>query len=445
MFFYCFIGMTTVHGKTPTIRDLNASLLLNVAKFLSLGELCTVKGVCKRFRMTAIEMFRQRYEESIHFDDLMFNMHHVLRVIRCFGPHMTSLTVDGSFALDLNETILTSLIKRCQNLKKLKLICFHFDKSTVAIMKALVPRLEVIEFLYCTIESKVHGVNYNVILKAADRMKELAIIGNGQEIDLKVLNKKWNGMQRLEIVSVRVTDEEVLGRCLEKNTSIKHFSYMPNEPSQHPCMQTISNFGNYLEEFVIELNKCIDYVPLFESLQSLRRIVINCQGYNEPIQPLVDILARRSKLEVFGLWNVDVCELTKLPKMDKIKTLELRKLKNLGNKEILAYALVNSWTNTENLYLDHTTIHDGTDLEIFVEGWGKLKNLFLCDIRSFFIMPSSTQYKSWCTSRKDNLNIFVDSRYLTQDETVKYDLKIAFKPFKNRISQFVNVISGANL
>lgn len=439
--------MAAKHKATTTINDLNNLLLLKIVEYLSLDELCTVKCVSKRFNWIASKMFWIEYRQFIHFDNLMFNMQCILRYIRCFGAYMRNVSVDGSFALALNTAILTSIIKYCRNLKGIKLTCFHFDKPTVAIMKTLVGPLNSIELIYCTIESNLRGVNHNIILKSALQMKELVIIGNGQQIDLKALNKKWAGMERLEIVSVRVSDEEILGHCLRKNPTIKHFSYMPNGPSLNNNLNWTRAFGYYvphqLEELVLELNNNIDYISLFQSLLNLRRIVINCREYKRSIQPLFDILAKRDKLDVLGLWNVDVFDFYQIPEMGSIRTLELRQLRSLDYPPMLARRLMTRWNELTDLYLDYSTIRNADDIGLFT-GLSNLENLFLCDIRSFHLMPSPIQFKSWCANRKDFLEIFVDSRYLTQYDTFESDEKIVFNPFANRISQIVNVISSAN-
>lgn len=130
--------------KVTNLNDLSDTALLSVMEYLSIDELCVVKGVCHRLRKMASRTFERRYDGAVHFDDLMFNMPEIVRIIKCFGPIIKSVTVHGSIAWELNTTILTLLTQKCSKLKKLKLICYHFDKPEIAIMKTLAQHLEVI-------------------------------------------------------------------------------------------------------------------------------------------------------------------------------------------------------------------------------------------------------------------------------------------------------------
>ncbi|XP_055326955.1 uncharacterized protein LOC129580505 [Sitodiplosis mosellana] len=438
--------MASKNHKATDFNDLCETSLLNVMEYLSVEELCVVKGVCRRLRKMASRTFERRYAGAVHFDDLMFNMPEIVRIIKCFGPIINSVTVNGSIAWELNTSILTMLTQKCSKLKKLKLICYHFDKPEMAIMKTLVQHLETIELLYCTIATK-HGVNYNVFLKVADELRELVFIGRDQEVDLKFLNKKFSSMQKLTIISARLTDEEVLGHFLRKNRSIKHFNYMPNVPLSYGRSWT-SSFDNIvprLTDISIDLNKNIDYVYLFSSFTQLRRVVISCQGYSEPIHDVVSQLAKMNTLKVLGLWKFGFRELLTLPKVNNIETLELRKIKSLFDLKALSHELNKQWGHVKNLYLDHTAVRDANDIEVLVNSVMQVKNLFLCDLRGFFIMPTATKYYLWCSNRMMPLNIFVDSHYLMQHTVSDPNQTIVFQPFKDRICQMVNVICADHL
>lgn len=438
--------MASKHHTVTNFNDLCDTFLLDVMKYLTIEELCVVKGVCRRLCKMAIKTFARRHAGAVHFDDLIFNMPEIVRIIRCFGPIIKSATVNGSIAWDLNTSILTMLTQKCRKLKKLRLVCFNFDKPEMSIMKTLVQSLQTIELLFCTVADK-YGVNHSVFLKTADEMKELMIIGHDQMIDLKCLNKRWTAMEKLIVISAKLTDEEVLGHFLRKNRAIKHFSYMPNAPLScgRSWIDSFDNIAPYLSEICIELNKNNDYVQLFSSLTKLQRVVIRCQGYNGPIHDIFAQLAKINSLKVIGLWNISFPEFLTLPKLSNIETLELREIKSLFDLKTMTNEINKQWCNVENLYLDHTTIRDVNDVEVLVKNVKQLKNMFLCNIRGFFIIPDAIQYNIWCSIRTNPLNIFVDSRYLTQQTISDPSQNIVFQSFKNRTSEMVNVICAANL
>lgn len=432
----------SMYHKVTNFNDLNENALFNVMEYLTVEELCVVKGVCRRLRKMAIRTFERRYAGAVHFDDLIFNMPEIVRIIKCFGPIINSVTVNGSVAWVLNTSILTMLIQKCGKLKKLKLICFHFDKPEIAIMKTLVQHLETIELLYCTMEMK-HGVNYNIFLKVAAEMKELVFVGYDQEIDMKFLNKKWSSMEKLTIIAARLTDEEVLGHFLRKNHwSIRQFNYMPNASlsSDRAWISAFDMHAPCLVDISIELNKNIDYIHLFRSLTNLQRVVIRCQEYNKPIHDVVGQLAKLKALKVLGLWNISFREFLTLPKVNNIETLEIREIKSMFGLEAMAHELIKQWNDVKNLYLDYTAVHDADDIKVLANNVMQIKNLFLCNIRGFFIIPTETRYQSWCSKRMDPLNVFVDSRYLMQRRIDDPNQLIVFQPFKDRFCQMVNVI-----
>lgn len=431
--------------EVTNFNNLNDNVLLKCFGFLSVDELCTVKAVCKRFRQAANKSFKRRYADSIQFDDLIFNIQDIVRVIRCFGSQIRSVIINGSVMWDLNLTILLLLHENCENLKKLRLICFNFDKSQTVIMKNLVQRLETIELYYCTIESVSFGVNYNVMFKRANKIKELVMIGQNQEIDVKFLNKTWPHMEKLELFSVSVTDEEVLGSFLRKNRSVKYFGYMPNVNCTGEWVESCNSYIPSLVDLSIQLKKpSVQYVDLFNELRHLRRIAINCYQNSNPIIELVNILAKFRKLEVFSLWCIHIDRFFNFPELN-VKTLELREMIIMNERKSLVIELIHRWEGIENLYVDHTIIRHADDLGVFVKNLHKLKNLYLCEMKGFFIMPTSKQFELWCTKRPKKLNIFIDEAYLPRSGIIHGDQKIVFKPFKNRMSQMVNVLCSAHL
>lgn len=430
--------------KISTLNDLDDFILLRCIEFLSLDDLCSIKGVSRRFQILANDTFERRFASQIHFENLIEKMPEISRTIKCFGNIITNVALDGSFVWDLNTSILKLLSKNCSKLKKLRLICLHFDKIEISIMKKLAKNLETIELFYCTINIK-YGVNYNVFLKEADKMKEFVFIGRDEVIDLKCLNKCWTYMEKLEIMSARLVDEEVLVQFLRKNRKVKHFGYMSNL-KKSSWIDSFDNNALYLTELSIELNNNnINYMDLISGLTNLRRIVINCQGYDKSINELVGVLSKMKTIEVFGLWNASFHDFTTLQQFPNLQTLELRKMNTFYHLNTMILALQNSWNQVKNIYLDYSVICNANDIGLLVEEMEKIENIYLCDMKGFFLMPHAMQFQSWCKNRLNPLNIFVDSRYFVQHAFLGSSQKIVFQPFKDRISQIVNVICSANL
>ncbi|XP_031638725.1 uncharacterized protein LOC116350887 [Contarinia nasturtii] len=437
--------------KELSLNDLGDKFLLNSMLYLPLNELCVMKGVCQKFRILANKAFKRRSGGQIRCDNLIENFQQIAHILRCFGSTIKGVTIDGSFVWDLNTSLLTLLNEHCTKLTKLRLVCLHFEKADINIMKTLIQRLESMEMFYCTIAT-ARGINYNVFLKEAHFLKEFTFIGQEQVIDLKCLNNRWPYMEKLQIISAHLDEEEILNQFLRKNQTVKYFCYTPN--ILHPIkrswcpwtkMQTI-DFLSDLVELSIELNKTTKYQPIFKDLIKLQRIVINCQAYNKPIDELVEILAKKKSLNVLGLWNLEFDDISTLPKLTNIVTLELREIKPKVDQKTLSAALKTQWNTVKNLYLDYTTVRDVDDLEFFVVKGTQLENLYLCNVKGLFIMPDHEQYDTWCTKRRKHLNIFIDPFYLMKQQSYfGKNKKIQFKTFKEPIGQYVNVICGANL
>lgn len=439
--------MATKALSKPNLYDLDNNVLLKLFERFSLDDLCTMKGICTRFRMLAIKSFKQNHANNMVFDNPIENMVQTTRIIKCFGQRITSITIEGSVAWDLNLSTLQLIAQHCGcKLVKLRLICFNFDKQAVAVLKTMSSKLQTIELHYCTIESKQHAVNYNVAFKAMDNLKEFVIIGGTEEIDLKFLNKRWPALDKVEVIAVQLTDESVLCQVLKKNREIKYFSYLPNTPSEckHSWMNSFDNYAPHLVDLSIELVQNIDYAQLLKGLTTLQRIVISCEGYNKPIHPLITILSKMKTLEVFSLWNADFCQFLTMPKLKNVHTLELRELKSVFGITALVHEIAMQWINVETLYLDHSIIRAVEQLGHFVQNIPQLRNLYLCDMKSFFLMPNKMLFDLWCSKRFIQLHIFVDSRYLARQSTHPEN-PIVFHAIKDRVSQSVNVVCGRTL
>lgn len=430
----------------PSLFDINNEILNKCFNLLSIDDLCTAKGVCKIFRSLAETAFKHRHGINIIFDDPITNTQRTTRIIKCFGQCMESVTIDGSIAWDLNTSTLSLIHQHCtRKLNKLRLICVHFDKSTIKVLQQLVPRLEEIEFCYCTIES---GQRYTTIFKSAEKLRTLIIIGMGREIDLRFLNKKWPNLERLEIISERLLNETVLTQFLKQNRAIKHLSYLPNTLPIGK-LSWLEHMPD-LEHLSIELNKNYDYVKLFLGLKKLQSIIIRYQDYEKPIDRLMVILSKIPTLETISLWSVGFHHILSFSSFKHVKTLELRDVKFVIDRRVVAYEIQRQW-NVENLYFDISAVRSVDDVEIYVEHFDNLRNLFLCDMRTSVIssvelMPTNTRYKLWCSKRiMKPLCIHIDSNYLQTRAFTDPSENVVFRAFKNHLCQTLNVISSARL
>lgn len=244
-------------------------------------------------------------------------------------------------------------------------------------------------------------------------MKELVIVGGAKtEIDLKFLNKKWPEIQKLEIIGPQVNNQQMLAQFLKKNRSIKYFSYLPDKPTlaTQSWMQWYdsSSICHNIQELSIELTQGIRYSLLFEALTKLRCIVINCRGNDDSIHRLIDILSKIDTLEMLSLWLVKYVEIFTIPVIAGLKTFELREVEAVLHRKFLVDKIAKRWNNVENLHLDHSIVYSADDLGILIENMMQLKNVYLCDMKSFCLLPTWGQYLAWCSKRRSPVQIFVD-------------------------------------
>lgn len=435
--------------KPQCLNDLCDEILMEIMYWLPIEKLCTLTAVSKRFRSLAYTVFKQHYAKHIIFTDPIDRFSQTRRIIKCFGRFIDYATVDGSIVWNLNEAVLKLIEQYCRSLKKLRLICIHIDRTSIAIVRALVVKLNTIELLHCTIAANQWRVNYNIALKDVENLEELVIIGADTEIDLMFLNKKLSKLEKLVIIGPQWTgQQQMLAQILKKNPGMKHFSYLPNKPTLDTMswMRTFDNNVRYdIEELSIELAKDIDYSKFFKALTKLRRISINCKGFNEPINGIIEKLARLGTLEVLSLWHLNYYEIFTIPTINGLKTFELREVQSVEDRNALAEIVAKRWKDVENLYLDHSTVYSADDMGILIENMVQLKNLYLCDVRSFFLLPSWREYLAWCAKRSSPVQIFIDSRYLPPNHKNIPNHPVLFRAFNNRISQMVNAVCGSSL
>lgn len=435
--------------KTSSLNDLDNNSLMKLLKQLSIDDLCTMTGVCRRFRLLARSTFKRHHAKSIIFENPIENMISITRIIKCFGELMKCIMIEGSIVWDLNLSLLKLLNEYCSyKLKKLRLIFFHFDKSSIFLMKTLASSLNTIQLLYCTIDAE-RGVNYNVAFKAVENLKEFVVIGGTTELSLRFLNQKWPALQKVELLSVQLTDESILAQMLKKNRDIQYFGYFPmtSRLVKQPLALFIDSFAPKLEYLSIELNQkvsCATYVQLLSELTNLQRIAINCNGYKKPIYKLIETISKFETLDVVSFWNIDFCQFLTMPEMKNIKTLELRGIVSIFDRCSLVNELNKNWSMVEDLYLDHSVIRFVDDLELIVENIDQLKNLHLCDVKTFSLMPNQGQFNAWCSKRSEKLQIYVDPRYMMGHQISDSSQVIVFHAIEDRFRQTVNVLCSTN-
>lgn len=446
--YFSLVEMATKMVKPQCLNDLSDEILKKIMFWLPIEELYTVSAVCKRFRLLAYTVFKQHYAKHIIFTDPIDRFYQTMRIIKCFGQFIDYATVDGCIVRCLNQMILKLIARHCRSLKKLRLVRYHIDKTSIGLVRELVVKLNTIELLYCTIDTTRPRVTYNIALKDVENLKELVFIGADTEIDLKFLNKKWSNLEKLQVIGPKVTgQQQLLAQILKKNRGMKHFSYLPNEPTP-VTMSWLRSFDNNvrydIEELSMELAKGIDYSNLFKAMTKLRRISINCSGYKEPIHGIIDKLVKLRTLEVLSLWHVNFHEISTIPMIDGLKTFELREVEAAVDRSALVEIVSKRWNNVENVYLDHSTVYSADNLGTVIENMVQLKNLYLCDVRSFCLLPSWGEYLAWCAKRSSPVQIFIDSRCLPSNHTNIPDQPVMFRAFNNRISQMVNAVCGSS-
>lgn len=446
--FFSLVELLLKMVDQKCLNDLSDKILFNIMLWLPTEELCTLSGVCKRFRVLACSLFKQHYANRMVFTNPIERMYQTTRIIKCFGRFMENITVDGSVIWDFDQTILSLIDEYCRSLKKLRLIYIRFNEISIVIIRALVRRLNSIELLYCTVDSTQSRVTLNNALKEVENLKELVIIGEKTKIDLKFLNRKWPEIEKLEIIGPQVINSRMFAQFLKQNSTIKYFSYLPDvpTPAKQSWMQYFANdICQNIQELSIEITQGISYSFLFESLIKLRRLVINCRGYDGPIHSFIHILSKIDTLEVLSIWHLKFAEVSTIPVIDGLKTFELRQVKLNLDRKFLLDTIAKRWNNVENLYLDHSTVYSANNMGIVAENMMQLKNLYLCDMKSFCLLPTWIQYLGWCSERRSQLQIFIDSRYLSPNEINLPNQPIVFRKFDDRISQTVNVVCASSL
>lgn len=442
--------MTSNMLQTSSLDNLDNNCLMKLLEQLPIADLCTMAGVCHRFRSLARSTFKRCHAKNIIFGNPIENMASITRIIKCFGGLMKSIVIEGSVVWDLNFSILKLLNEYCgAKLKKLRLTFFHFDKSSTTVMKTLAASLTTIELLYCTVDADQHGVNYNVAFKSVENLKEFVVIGGTADISLRFLNQQWPALKKVELCSVQLTDESVLAQMLKKNRDIQYFGYFPmtSRLNQQPWVQSFDGFTPKLEDLSIELNQKISsatYVQLLSGLTNLRRIAINYNGYKKPIYKIIETISKYKTLEVVSFWNIDFCQFLTIPEIKNIKTLELRGINSIFDRCPLVNELIKHWNMVEHLYLDHSVIRSANDMELFVENIDQVKHLYLCDMKTFSLMPDQKQFNSWCSKRSETLHIHVDSRYMMGQQMSDESQLIVFHAIESRIKQTVNVLYSTN-
>lgn len=416
---------------------------------LTLDELCTQYEKSPQDHPSINEIFTEKFAENIEFDDLILNMAEITRVIECFGPLIHTITIYGSIMWELNQAVLDLMHVYCR-LKYLRLICFRVDKSIVITMTEILQTVEKLELIHC---SKQNRSCFEEMFLQCDQLKELIIFCPDILLDAKFLTRKYKQLRKLILIVGQINDDKVLAEFFNNHPKVRHFNYLPQLAGPKKSTSSMSwanimdDLPSKIQDFGIQLSPDIaDQRRLITGLGNLKRIVIDfSRTTDKSVGKFLGALSTDGTLDTVSIWSAKCStELGHgLAKFNSnLTTLELRQFpKSCDLKSLIITAdLGKNLNNLQNLYLDHTSVRSADDILVLIKHFRRLANLYLCDMRNFFLLPTKTRLQAWCLRVYDRLNIFVDSLYMKQIREYNLpDNAIQFIPFENRLCQMVNV------
>lgn len=429
--------------QRPTITSLSDEVLLKSMEYLTLDELCSVRQTCQRFHTLSNQLFEANHADHVEFDNLIDNMQPIRRIIRCFGPLIKNLTINGSFLWELNHATMNLVNINCK-LTNLRLICFRIDKSIASQLKQVLQFVEKLEILYCPINIERSRSGFEQIFQLSEELHELTIVCPSASLDSKFLTLKFKSLKKLNIIVDQLTDEKNLATFFNNHSKLQHFSYLP-QSIKTPSTWSKAVLSRKLEGLGLQMTNDKE-IDLIVNMNRLKRIVIDCSQCDRSIVTLVTALAEIDTLETVSLWSMKYSMkfCNALVELKEIKTLELRQFSGTCDlKEMISANLGKKLKSLKNLYLDSTCVRTATDVELLARHFRKLDNLYLCDMKNVYLLPDTTQLDTWCQSIAFNMNIFIDSRYIAQlqnnNNNVDADA-VKFIPFKSFWSQKLNVL-----
>ncbi|KAG4071410.1 hypothetical protein HA402_011564 [Bradysia odoriphaga] len=349
------------------LLTLNDDCLLHVFRFVSLVDLGSIKGTCKRLSSLADQSFRLYRDKSLKIDSS--NMFAGIWILKHFGNFIKSLSVDSFYERYASRDDISKMIARCTDGQLKSISLYEFDRTdgeTFECLKTVLKTVDCIELTWFNYDS-----NIDTILNYCENLKEVNI--DGQDI---ILRYDWclknpnitkftiSGLlddRILEVICKKFTRLECFSvDCIDTETEkIIHLSRLSSTLKKLRIGALSLGVGQMLQQFAdktILKDLTFQYTPMTESLANvlgdfpnLSNLVFeNRARFNENVQ---DILSKKL-VHIESLTFVDCEEITfntiaKIVKnlldlktllvnacdeidfIDRNEYLSLRKIKNL--------------------------------------------------------------------------------------------------------------------
>lgn len=213
------------------LTDVNDHCLVEIFRFMSLEDLCTVSEVCKRFQQLAITAFKSTWKNRVV---KISNLHRVgkewkqmrldsLRILRHFGGVLTKLHVQSD-----NQKIYDFIVDKCgPNLVELKLDPEYYP---------------------------VDELNEEKLTKFTN-LRSLRLFGNQQFIDMEYIQQNFMKLEYIAIGRLAI-DFENLRRFLQLNPQLKRLglTHDDNTPLNRDVIQFIDESLPELEELQLQFS-----------------------------------------------------------------------------------------------------------------------------------------------------------------------------------------------
>lgn len=374
------------------LLTLNDDCFLELFKYLSTVDLCSVKQTNKRLWNLAEYYFQTNYlnkENEVRLKNV--NGKKLKDVLRQCGQFVRKLVIDSPLQYsdldDFNEdgcgerdTYIGHLIaKHCSDkLKILRLENVYISRFASSNLARVLSNLDTIELNKCYGDANQfmsHCPNIRTIIQ-----RNCAFFFTFDRNYL--LQNEHRNLERLIIHNENQTDlvPEVLLAFFENQRNLKCFHYINRyAPTLTEMLPTIIQSAKDLQELCIELET---FSPTFVSdlrclleLSSLKRLEFNTDEI--PVTSFIHELAMRNSLECIGISDVylDESACQAFMKLTNLKVLKL--ISSLRVFDEFSAILSKRLINLEELYLVQCSEVQFIDIMAFVENCPNLKTLYL--------------------------------------------------------------------
>ncbi|XP_037034850.1 uncharacterized protein LOC119073458 isoform X2 [Bradysia coprophila] len=349
------------------LLTLNDDCLLHVFRFVSLVDLGSIKGTCKRFSSLADQSFRLYREKSLEIESS--SMFASIWILKHFGNFIKSLSLESFYERYASRDDISKMIARFTDGQLKSISLNEFDKTdgeTFECLKTVLKNVDCIELMWFSYDS-----NIDTILNYCENLKEVNI--DGQEIKLKsdwcsknpnITKFTMSGLRDdkiLEIICKELTRLEYLSvDCIDTETDkIIHLSRLSSTLKKLRIGTSSLGIGQMLQQFAdktVLKDLTLQYTRMTESLANvlgdfpnLSNLVFeNRVEFNENVQ---DILSKKlvrieslafveceeitfntiAKIvkNLLDLKKLSVNDCDEIDFIDKSEYLSLRKIKNL--------------------------------------------------------------------------------------------------------------------